>query len=101
MAVTTKTVLEKRVGIRKFRDGLTRHLDQVRRGVRITITDRGDPVALVSPYAKNEPFEQSERMQELMASGHVAPADRPFLKRLPVVKGKGSLPSRLINKERR
>jgi prevent-host-death family protein len=101
MAVTTKNILEKRIGIRQFRDGLTRHLGQVRRGARITITDRGNPVALVLPYEKDEKPGQQERMRELLASGHVAPADRPFLARLPAAKGKGALPSRLIIEERR
>ena len=101
MAVTTKDNPERRVGIRKFRDGLTRHLGRVRRGARITITDRGQPVAVVLPYAKNRQSEQLDRLSQLLSSGHVASADRQFLTRLPLVKGRGTLPSDLISEGRR
>jgi antitoxin (DNA-binding transcriptional repressor) of toxin-antitoxin stability system len=101
MAVTTKHILEKRMGVRQFRDGLTRHLGLVRRGVQITVTDRGKPVAIVSRYAEDEQLEQSERMYKLLSSGHVEQADRQFLTRLPEVKVRGLLPSRLISEGRR
>jgi antitoxin (DNA-binding transcriptional repressor) of toxin-antitoxin stability system len=101
MSVTTNDILEKRVGIRQFRDGLTRHLRQVRRGVRIAITDRGNPVALISPYENDDVQKESSRMRALLSGGHVAPADRTFFTRLPAVKGKGIPPSRIISEERR
>jgi prevent-host-death family protein len=93
--------MEKHIGIRQFRDEMTRHLGQVRRGVRITITDRGNPVARVLPYVKDKLSTQQERMSELLASGHIAPAERPFLARLIPIKGKGARPSRFILEERR
>ena len=90
--------MENRVGIRKLRDELTRHLARVRRGASITITDRGKPVALLLAYAKDA---RSERLKSLLSGGHVAPAERPLLAIPPLVKGRGPLPSSLIREGRR
>lgn len=38
------------VGVRKLRDGLSRHLVAVRGGEEITVTDHGKPVARLVPY---------------------------------------------------
>ena len=93
--------MEKRVGIRKLRDGLTRHLGQVRRGARITITDRGQPVALLLPYERDIRSERAERLRTLLSSGHIAPAEKQLLSNPPLVKGRGPLPSNLISEGRR
>ena len=93
--------MERRVGIRKLRDELTRHLGQVRRGARITITDRGQPVAMLSPYAEDLRSEQAGRLRALLSSEHIAPAGKQFLTRPPLVKGRGRLPSELVSEGRR
>jgi len=38
-----------RVGVRDFRNSLSRYLERVRRGETLTVTDRGVPVAHVVP----------------------------------------------------
>ncbi len=93
--------MEKRLGIRKFRDGLTRNLDQVRRGARLTITDRGRPIAILLPYERNPDSRQEERLRTLLSLGHVAPAEKRFMVSPPLIKGLGPPPSRLISEERR
>lgn len=93
--------MERKVGIRRLRDELTRHMEQVRRGARITITDRGKPVALLLPYPESSRSEQSERLRALLSSGHIAPAERRFLAHPPSVKGRGALASDLISEGRR
>jgi prevent-host-death family protein len=37
------------IGIRELRDGLSKHLADVRGGATITVTDHGTPVARISP----------------------------------------------------
>ena len=93
--------MERKVGIRKLRDELTRHLGHVRRGGSITITDRGRPVAILSPYPEDSRSERAGRLRALLSSEHIAPAGKQFLTRLPLVKGRGRLPSDLVSEGRR
>jgi len=37
------------IGIRALRDGLSRHIAEVRDGATITVTDHGTPVARITP----------------------------------------------------
>ncbi len=89
------------IGIRKLRHELTRHLGRLRRGKRIVITDRGKPVAMLMPYRQDKEARQQDRLQEVLAGGHVAPAERPFLVHPPLIKGSGPLASHLISEGRR
>ncbi len=93
--------MEEAIGIRKLRDELTRHLGRVRRGQRIVVTDRGKPVAVLMPYRQDREAEQRERLDKVLAGGHVAPAEKPFLINPPLVKGSGKLASDLISEDRR
>ncbi len=93
--------MERGVGIRRLRDGLTRYLGRVRRGERLIITDRGQPVAVLLPYRRGRARTRTERLSALLVSGHVSPAERPFLKRPPLVRGRGRRPSEPIAEERR
>lgn len=89
------------VGVRELRDGLTRHLRRVRRGASVVISDRGEPVALLVPYRGRGRPKRFERLAAVLAGGLVHAAERPFAKRLPAVRGRGRLPSRLIAEGRR
>ena len=89
------------VGIRALRDGLTRYLGRVRRGARVVITDRGEPVALLIPYRSRGDTALEERLAALYASGHVIPAQRRFLKNPPLVRGGGRPMSELLSEDRR
>ncbi len=93
--------MEKALGIRKLRDELTRHLGRVRRGARIVITDRGQPVALLLPYGQADKSSQEARLGSLLSGGHVTPAERRFLADPPLAKGRGPLLSCLVSEDRR
>ena len=99
--VTLRIDVQRDIGIRRLRDGLTRYLGQVRRGERLVITHRGQPVAVLLPYRRGRARSGIERLGALLVSGHVSPAERPFLKRPPLARGRGRRPSELIAEDRR
>ena len=55
------------IGIRELRDGLSRHLAQVRKGHTITVTDHGKPIARIVPV------DGPSKLQQLVAEGKVRP----------------------------
>ena len=59
------------VGIKDLRDGLSRHLDRVRNGGTITVTDHGRPIARITPVGRLTTFEQRG------LDGRTTPARRP------------------------
>jgi prevent-host-death family protein len=59
------------VGVRELRDGLSRHLAEVRAGRTVTVTDHGQPIARIVPV------DQPTRLEQLIAEGRVRPARRP------------------------
>lgn len=93
--------MRRAVGVRKLRDELSLHVGYVRRGGRIVITDRGKPIALLLPYRQAEDSDREHRLRTLLSSPHVAPAERPFRRQPPAVRGRGRLASRLIVEDRR
>ena len=58
------------IGIRQLRDGLSRHIAEVREGRIITVTDHGRPVARIVPV------ERPNRLERLRAEGRVRRAAR-------------------------
>src|SRR2546422_9902596 len=62
-----------RVGSREFKNRLGRYLRAVRKGQTLLITDRGKPVARVSPYDQNGDSELtfSELLKKLEAEGKI------------------------------
>ena len=58
------------LGIREFRDGLSRHLASVRAGETITVTDHGTPVARIVPIGTTSAFDRlvAEGVIELPAA---------------------------------
>jgi prevent-host-death family protein len=62
------------MGIRAFRDNLTKTIRDVRRGEQIEITHDGEPVALLSPLPRG-------RIERLLARGDISrpePLTRPI-----------------------
>ena len=53
------------VGIKELRDGLSRHLSEVRAGATVTITDHGRPVARIVPVGA------PNRLEQLIAEGRI------------------------------
>lgn len=45
------------IGIRELRDGLSRHIADVRTGTEIIVTDHGTPVARIVPVGKESGLE--------------------------------------------
>ena len=58
------------VGVRALRDGLSKHLAEVRKGHTVTVTDHGRPIARIVPVGTPTALER------LVAEGRVRPAKR-------------------------
>ncbi len=88
------------VGIRELRLNLSRYVAGVRDGIEVIVTDRGEPVARISPIDRQE-----AHIARLMREGVIKPAKRP--KRStplpPPVKlvGDGPLVSEMLLEDRR
>jgi prevent-host-death family protein len=82
------------VGIRELKNGLSRHLAEVRKGHTLTVTDHGKPIALIVPV------QQPTTLDQLIAEGLVRPA-RSRKADLPTpAKANGSV-SELVADQRR
>lgn len=59
------------IGIRDLRDGLSKHIADVRGGATITVTDHGTPVARITPIGTPTALDQ------LITEGIVQPPAHP------------------------
>jgi prevent-host-death family protein len=59
-----------RIGVRELRQHASKYLARVARGETLEVTDRGRPVALLTPVPA-DPWEQ------MIADGRVHPAEEP------------------------
>ncbi len=59
------------VGVRDFRDHLSRHLETVKSGGEITVTEHGRPVARVVPY------KEPTRIERMIAEGKITLPSEP------------------------
>lgn len=83
------------IGIRELRDGLSRHLAEVRKGHTLTVTDHGKPIAMIVPV------QQPTTLEQLIAKGVVRPARSRQRKPLPEpIEASGSV-SDLVADQRR
>ncbi len=82
--------MTKAVGARELKTRLGAYLRQVRRGVTIIVTERGEPVAELRPIRRGEKGEVA-RLQELVALGVLTRASTaPLAPFRPVrIKGPG------------
>jgi prevent-host-death family protein len=67
-----------RVGVRELRQNLSRYLRRVERGETLEVTERGRPVALLTPLPA-----PSTPLQRLIASGRAVPPEGDLLELLP------------------
>lgn len=82
------------VGIRALRADLSRWLKRVEDGQELVVTDRGKPVAKITPTNGRS------KLDELIAAGIVTPAKRSVrTKRPPLIKANGTV-SDLVRDER-
>jgi prevent-host-death family protein len=83
------------VGIRELRAGLSRWLDRVRAGEELIVTDRGAPVAKVSPIDQRRSFDR------LVAAGLVTPPPPRAARRRPEPMRAANAVSDLVADQRR
>jgi prevent-host-death family protein len=82
------------IGVRELRDGLSRHLAEVRAGHTVTITDHGRPVARIVPVDAPNALERLvEQGRVKLAQAKKQPAPKPI--------NTGSSVSDLIGDQRR
>ena len=91
----------RKVGSREFKNRLGRYLQAVRKGQSIIITDRGQPVAKLSPPNIGEPAGLSldTILQGLQAQGLLRIAAEP-LKKLRQVPSRGKSAARMVLEDR-
>lgn len=63
-----------RIGVRELRQNASKYLDRVKHGESIEVTERGVPVAIISPV----PTARKSRVQELMDEGRMSPGRGDF-----------------------
>jgi len=92
----------RRVGSREFKNRLGRYLSAVRKGQSLLITDRGQPVAKVSPPDREDRSEESleHRLRELETQGLIRLAKRP-MKSFKAVASRGKPASQMLIEDRR
>lgn len=88
----------KSIGIRELRQNASKYLRMVRDGESIEVTDRGEPIAMITPIAKGE-----GAYERLVRDGVVIPPQTPGglagIKPVPLKPGERPL-SELIIEER-
>ncbi len=91
-----------RVGSREFKNRLGRYLRAVRNGQTLLVTDRGQPVAKVSPPEQDfdSQLTFTDVLKKLEAEGKIRLAKRP-LGKFRAVKIKGKPASQTILEDRR
>ena len=62
---------EKSVGVRELRQNLSVYLERVKKGEALTVTDRGEEVAILRPMPK-----ANDVIARLVAEGRATPAKR-------------------------
>ena len=82
------------VGIRELRDGLSRHIAEVRSGHVLTVTEHGQPVAQIVP------IKGLSRLEVLRSEGLVRPAKKRKQSPPKPISAKGTV-SDLIQDQRR
>ncbi|HKM68405.1 MAG TPA: type II toxin-antitoxin system prevent-host-death family antitoxin [Candidatus Acidoferrum sp.] len=92
----------RKVGSREFKNRFGRYLAAVKKGHSILITDRGRPVAKVSPPdAEETPTDSIQaRLRELEAQGLIRLAKLP-LGPFKAVRTRGKLASEILLEDRR
>ena len=80
------------IGIREFKDRLSEILQRAHQGEQITITNHGQPFALLSPV-KVEVFKRSEFLERAIAEGRVRPATRTTLSKSTPIKPRKAGPT--------
>lgn len=90
------------IGTREFKDRLTHYLRLVRQGTTLVVTDRGKPIANVRSPQSEEGGSLEDILAGLATDGSVSlPQGKGFLKKPPVIRGKGTPLSQMVLEGRR
>jgi len=83
--------MEKQYSIYDAKAKLSEIIRLVKQNRRVTITERGEPVALVIMYNTEEKFNSDERLKELEHNGILVRAKKNIFKTFKGVKKNGGL----------
>ena len=91
----------KTVGSRELKNRLGRYLGMVGKGETIIVTDRGKPVARLSPPESEigKANDENDFLRRMEAEGHLRRGTRPF-RRFKPIKLKGKPMSQIIVEDR-
>jgi prevent-host-death family protein len=81
----------RRIGIRELRQNASEYIRLVKAGETIEVTDRGAPVALLSPLP-DEPPKKKTRREELIEQGLLIPGTQNWDDWKPLPSKPGDLP---------
>lgn len=87
------------VGIREFRSRLGHYVKLLRRGQRLTLTDRGQVLARVTPQGSKQPSQDPD-VEALIKAGYQWSGKKPVFPR-PGIKIKGGPMSDTVLEDRR
>ena len=73
---------QNRVGIRELRQEASKILARVEEGEEFMVTDRGVPIARLSPFSKSP----EDYYNEMVAAGEIIPATGEFFIKVPKMK---------------
>ena len=86
------------IGVRELKAQLSQQLKRVQRGSRITITDRGTPIAVLSPV---DPQADAEWAWRMVAEGKASWSGGKPRGLNPPVQGRGKPTSQIVIEDRR
>jgi prevent-host-death family protein len=86
------------IGVRELKAQLSRQLKRVQRGSRLTITDRGKPIAVLSPV---EPQADAAWARRMVAEGKASWSGGKPRGLAPPVTGRGTPTSQIVIEDRR
>ena len=91
------------IGIRKFRDRLTAHLRELKRGVSFLLTSRGRPIAVLRAARPEDlaPEEPEKTLEVLGSEGKIRRKKGTISTRVLRTRRKGTPLSRIVSASRR
>jgi prevent-host-death family protein len=80
---------QKTIGIREFKEQLSGHIREVKKGATLVITERGKPVARLLPVAPAN-TSVDEKLQQLVKTGVISWSGRKLAPDVPAIPVRGS-----------
>ena len=90
------------VGVKELKNRLTQYLRRTKQGEEIVVTERGRPVAVIQPIESARTIRSLEgKLARLAAQGRVSLPTRAPLKRVRLVRVRGSRIAQTVVEDRR